>query len=407
MLDSTSHPNLIVDPPSDRPAWADLTPYRDRSHLLAVRKTIVLEGWVRHLEAPREIPFPDALGVWNAPSPIEQTWRTPGLHIHGTVVGGYEQAALFGANTLIGPDLGWLTESVHLGEQYLDAYLRPGFPHLFPGAKPVVARHRDLRVADFRHLSDHDWRFVEEPVFLATPAEPDNFGRWVSTMVGKVAYWRKWERDRAFFCRTRHPWQRMILKWLGVPDAQIVDHDPGATYLLRDVRTIRHTSANQTISADERATMLELAQRTLSLSDQPPESKIFVSRKTVSRSVQSYRVLMNEAALCDAMAQRGFRVIEPEQYPIYEQVRLFAGAKLVVGLGGAAIYNTVFCAPDARVLTIESSNAFTRPHTRLLGSLGLGYGVFYGDLDPYDPAPHHKRWTVDIPAVLRAVDQLG
>ena len=103
------------------------------------------------------------------------------------------------------------------------------------------------------------------------------------------------------------------------------------------------------------------------------------------------------------MTDLGFTIIEPESLPFAEQVRIFANAKLVVCLGGAALYNIVFCRPKTHVITIESSDLFIRPHSRLLGSAGVLYGVVFGEQIQQDPTPVHKSWVVDIKSVINAI----
>src|SRR5436853_122592 len=88
---------------------------------------------------------------------------------------------------------------------------------------------------------------------------------------------------------------------------------------------------------------------------------------------------------------------------VQDQIAAFARAKLVVSLGGAALYNTVFCKPGTKVITIESSPNFLDPHSRLLSSLGHSYGLILGRQDPTDPTPVHKRWVVDVNRVCAAI----
>jgi capsular polysaccharide biosynthesis protein len=114
-------------------------------------------------------------------------------------------------------------------------------------------------------------------------------------------------------------------------------------------------------------------------------------------------VLQNEAELAAMFESVGFETVEPESLSFEEQITWFSGAEQVVFLGGSGIYNTVFCAPGTRVVTIESSDKFVGLHLNLLASLGFRYGVVFGKEDPTDTSEAHRRWTVDVPRVHDAI----
>jgi capsular polysaccharide biosynthesis protein len=115
--------------------------------------------------------------------------------------------------------------------------------------------------------------------------------------------------------------------------------------------------------------------------------------------------LRNAAALAAMLAGRGFALVEPSSLPFAEQVTLFAGAEEVVCLGGSALFNTVFCAPGTRVITIESSTDFIAAHAELLASLELDYGVIFGEQDMADTNPVDKNWTLDLARAAEVLDR--
>jgi capsular polysaccharide biosynthesis protein len=129
-----------------------------------------------------------------------------------------------------------------------------------------------------------------------------------------------------------------------------------------------------------------------------------ISRLSITqRSKKQYRALQNENELIDALAARGFDIVEPERLSFPEQVRVFREAECVVGLGGAGLFNVIFCQAGTRVVSIESSTAFVRGHALLFGSLGHRLGIVLGKQDPQDDSPVHKRWTVNVPEAVRHI----
>ena len=117
----------------------------------------------------------------------------------------------------------------------------------------------------------------------------------------------------------------------------------------------------------------------------------------------SSRVLVNEAELAAALSGLGFEVLEPEALSPAEQVAAFASADAVVGPSGSALFNTVFCRPGTKVLDIESEPDWIYAHTGLFASCKLRYGLFVGRVDAADLRPVHRRWTVNVPAVVHRV----
>ena len=116
--------------------------------------------------------------------------------------------------------------------------------------------------------------------------------------------------------------------------------------------------------------------------------------------------MTNEDALIVAMVGLGFEIHEPEKLSIPDQIRLFREAELVVGLGGAAFFNVVFCRPGTRVVSIESSTQFVDGHARLFASSGHRFAFVFGRQDETDPQPVHKRWTIDVEGVVAIVKGL-
>lgn len=357
-------------------------------------------GVVSILEAPKHIPrilpalVTDLSGRGLTVNPATQ------LYIHGTYLVQHEAVLLFGGNHLVSREGHWSCEARAFKEQYLSFYREPFFDHIFPGPKPVIdtgAQPRRLRLSG---LTAADVEIIDAPVFLATPVEPANWGRWVVNVIPKTAQFLQYGGGRKFLCHVAHPWQRRLLNILGVPDDDILPHDPGRSYICEDLLTVEYSVNNFTVSAQERTNLFQLVMR--HAAKIPAHRKLFVSRASLSAKHPHYRVLQNEAELTAMLEALGFVTIEPETLPFEQQVALFAGAEQIVCLGGSAIFNAAFCPPGISILDIESSAMFANSHADFLASLGARYGVVFGTEDETDQATHHKRWRVDVPA-LRAI----
>jgi len=134
--------------------------------------------------------------------------------------------------------------------------------------------------------------------------------------------------------------------------------------------------------------------------------RLYVSRMGQARAGATSRIFMNEVACAAALARLGFDAIEPEGMDPAAQVAAFAAADIVVGPAGGGMFNAVFCRPGTQVLGIESERYWLYDHAGLFSSCGLRYGLFAGQVDLTDPRTIHRRWTVNVPALLGRVSRM-
>ena len=133
--------------------------------------------------------------------------------------------------------------------------------------------------------------------------------------------------------------------------------------------------------------------------------RLFISRLSLTRS-GAYRGLIQEESLIGEMIARGFEIIEPEKLSFREQVNLFRQASVVVGLGGAGMFNCIFCPTNSKVISVESTVEFAPWHANLFASCGLEYGIVFGEPDPEDASPFQKRWLLRLGEALAGIDSM-
>ena len=132
-------------------------------------------------------------------------------------------------------------------------------------------------------------------------------------------------------------------------------HDCGAAYWFEEVHVFRQSMRDCYISPAAREFYAQLRDAAVARHGPSPARKLYVARLRRTRELNAYRGLLNEQALADRLAALGYLVIEPEFLSVEDQIRLFAGAERIVAIGGAGLFNTVFCRPGARMLDIEST----------------------------------------------------
>ncbi len=79
-------------------------------------------------------------------------------------------------------------------------------------------------------------------------------------------------------------------------------------------------------------------------------AKLYVTRS--GGGAQGKRRVENEAAIEALLAARGFAIVDPARLPWPEQIRLFAGARLVVGPFGSGMHNMLFAPSGTRSLVL-------------------------------------------------------
>lgn len=330
-------------------------------------------------------------------------WGVP-RHNHGTYLIEAGDCLLVAGNLLIERSGDWHCESIWYRSHIVAFYGSDTFDAVYPGPKPRLTVAEQEASVDLSDLTETDMVHLDRPVFLATATEPDNWGRWVVQVIPKIAYFLEAGRGAQLLCRAAKPWQVGLLRSLGVPDEALINHDPGRTHRCDRLMMHMHSSADGTVSLAERALIHQIGARCLA-SGPGAGKRIFVSRLGDAVKRPGYRVLQNEAQLIDALTPLGFVAIEPETMPFDDQVRAFHGADVVVGLGGAGMFNVAFCRPGTKVVTIEATDVFITGHTGMFSSLELPYGVILGQPDESDgdPGNPHRRWTLDVARAMAAI----
>jgi hypothetical protein len=232
-------------------------------------------------------------------------WIAPSGKLHGSYLCRHRAALVFAQNSTLDVGGTWGCETQRFRTQFMAAFARAGYAAMYPGAKPDIRQVDGAWRLSVDNLKPDDVERIDEPVFLATPLEPDNWGRWVATVMPKAMSFLRLADGSRFFCRIARPWQKTVLNDLGITDDRILGHDPGRTYLCRDIATIRYSATSMTVSAEERLIYAGLAERWRPAMALPAGEKLFVSRLSRSLRRPNYRALQNEAALIAALEARG------------------------------------------------------------------------------------------------------
>lgn len=101
-------------------------------------------------------------------------------------------------------------------------------------------------------------------------------------------------------------------------------------------------------------------------------------------------------------ADRGFTVIYPETLPLPEQVALFAGARVVAGFGGSAMFNLMHTRRLESTIVLSHHGYIARNEHLFTSLLGGQLHYFWSTADVAPPTEGRTKesfrpsWTFDF-----------
>jgi capsular polysaccharide biosynthesis protein len=312
-----------------------------------------------------------------------------------------DQACLVGYRTVLFKS-GFFCDEIHLSDSAREGFLdKLAISTAFENEDTRLIRTTGASgdfVLDDRGQAVRD---IGGTAISLTSIEPSNYGSFLFRVAPKLATVRSLGID----CDQFVVWDisettSQLLEALGVPPGRIVGHDTNA--VTRFDRLIVPTLRNPDAFLDEesRALFRSFARDSAAPSDQ---SLIYVSRYSISKGSHSTRQMLNEGELISRLAAIGFAIVEPEELSFPELVQTFSGARMVVGPAGSGMFNVVFCRPGTKIVDIESEPHWVYAHAGLFASCGLRYGIFSGEVDPSDSQTVHRRWHVNVEALIDRV----
>ncbi len=318
--------------------------------------------------------------------------------IHCKVLDGFDNAWIIGCNSVI-TEGRYFDRNFGIGTQTLrriaDGLGTPA------NEATHIERHNELfrlpraRLASAQRVQGH--------TLFGSADEPDNWGMWLLLGLPSLHLFLHGGLNfDHFMTRAVHPWQRSVLAEIGLKATDLLPHVAEDPVAFEQLSIVRHSWRDLAVTPSDAQVFASLTERFPHPAKTP--ERIFISRLSRTRA-GAYRGLLNELELLEQFEMLGFTVVEPELLSMPEQVSLFAGARVVVGLGGAGLFNAVFCRPGTLVVSIESSTHFAPSHTNLFASCRLVYGVILGEQNISKPGAEQRPWTIDATRAASTVQR--
>jgi capsular polysaccharide biosynthesis protein len=239
---------------------------------------------------------------------------------------------------------------------------------------------------------------------VAVSAEPTNWGAFLLRVLPKLV--DAGRHDVPVLAYVDHANQRLMAELAGVRPTNLVAHQPSLRYAVRNIQLPIVPTSGLWVSPRLKNMYRELAERARAWHpDASGISRVYLSRRgSIGRN--SPRHLVNEEQLISELETRGFHVLYPEDQPAPLVTAMVSQADLVVALGGAGLFNVVFAPDHAVVIDVEGQPNWLDAHTSLLAGAARRWGLFYGyPADEEFPRGHHP-YAVDIPALLRVLEEV-
>ncbi len=97
-----------------------------------------------------------------------------------------------------------------------------------------------------------------------------------------------------------------------------------------------------------------------------PGKRLFLSRKNT-------RVLLNETEIAPMLHELGFEIVEDKSRTIVEQIEIFSGAEIILGVHGAAFTNILWAPAGAQIIELFAASYYPPYFYYLAHVLGQRY----------------------------------
>ena len=317
-------------------------------------------------------------------------------------VAGISDATLIGYRTVLTPDHRFFTDQAYVWPDEFEQQLqRISAGNSFQNEETGLRSTEQAARFRLERAGREERRLEGTAVFLGSD-EPFSYGAFLFRVVPKAVALRALGLlDRPCILYALPQPFVDLLELCGVAPGNIVQYDVRAITKLERVLTVSMRNPHAYLDPESFELYAELRER---FGKRHTGRRIYVSRHDLTRSGRgSTRVMLNEVELISRLESLRFDVIEPENLSVREQIEAFSSASVVVGPSGSGMFNTMFCHPGTKVIDIQSEPQWIYSYTGMYSSLQLDYGIFIGKPDPEDERDVHRRFTVNIDALVSRI----
>ena len=174
------------------------------------------------------------------------------------------------------------------------------------------------------------------------------YGHWLVDILPRVMFAKSLNiKLKYIFAQNIPSYAKVFLELLGINEEDIFVYNPNKEVVLMQncyfPSHLRLGSAFSPLAA-------KFNQSLAPYQSPCKNTKLFISRGNYNNK----QTIANSSELLDLVKCYDFEILEPHNYSIKEQIKLFSEAGLIVGEYGSAMHNTLFAHPEAKVVVLQS-----------------------------------------------------
>lgn len=283
---------------------------------------------------------------------LEHCQKTKAFFL-GQTQSGLKKASL--SNFSRNPFMKWVTRNMtlyryHLRNVVLDSYYMVLFKdgQVIPDSNCVLPSEiwKNLKV-DTENLISYD-----KSVACCFDHWAHNYFHWMAHAIPTFYISKQEKHNATFLVPELKDWQIRTLELLDIDKANCLPIEKTKQYFFSDFYYYDFATGRADFAISQRIQdAYTYLGKKVALNDETKHQKIYISRLN-----KENRQVTNEAALVEALRERGYFILDPETLTIDQQINIFKQARLVVALLGAGLTNIAFCKPGTFVYELIPSH---------------------------------------------------
>lgn len=179
-----------------------------------------------------------------------------------------------------------------------------------------------------------------------------NYYHWLSDVLPRIKLYENVFNEIDFFCISSNVPEKFleILPTFGIPKEKLyrVKEREKLFFNYLYVASLPGSEGRAPVWAIE-----YIKEKFVSFGTNIPSEKIYLRRGD-----KNPRQILNEAEIIEALKHRGFKIINPDELSVFDQISLMKQAKVVISAHGAALANLLYVNENTAVIEIFSPQYF-------------------------------------------------
>jgi hypothetical protein len=207
---------------------------------------------------------------------------------------------------------------------------------------------------------------IEDTCYLCLPARKHykNYGAFLTQIPTQIEQFKKINKSINIVINKSSIWQKNVLKYF-FPDSNFIEID---------IWPMQRSIFFKKVIIPFKKDAVILSENDVDFFRKNGVHKNSNRRIFLSRLKQERRRLVNENEVVEFLKNKNFEIIFPEEKNTQEIAEILGEAEYVFGVGGAGMFNCVFCKPNTKFLSIEGGR-WASVHSKMFSAMGLDYSI--------------------------------